>query len=83
MPEARKLSPAAEAQADHDAASTGQMQVLWAALGNGADARLLNGKCQGKRVSELVLSATGRDYLGWLWRTGPAPLRKIIEGYFE
>lgn len=47
------------------------------------DATIINGRFPNKRISEIVVSVEGRDYLGGLWRTSSPELQAIIKHQFE
>jgi hypothetical protein len=48
----------------------------------GTDAMLVTGRFPQKKISELIKTVEGRDYLGTLWRTVPSDLRNIIRTHF-
>jgi hypothetical protein len=47
------------------------------------DVLLRNGEFAGKPVSELMRTVRGRDYVGRLWRTANADMRKVIRRFFS
>jgi hypothetical protein len=47
------------------------------------DAMLKNGRYSGKKVSEIVSTVEGRDFLGGLWRTASPDLQKVIKKWFD
>lgn len=47
------------------------------------DLLIRNGTFAGKRVSELVLTVQGRDYVGRLWRSANTEMRNVIRRYFS
>jgi hypothetical protein len=49
----------------------------------GIDATILNGRFQQKRVSELIKTSEGKDYLGSLWRVAHPDLQRVIKAQFD
>ena len=49
----------------------------------GNDARFENGRFASKRVSELVKTPEGRDWLGGLWRIAHRDLQAVIKVQFD
>lgn len=84
----RKLHPGARsmysraANQKRESGSSGHV-FRWEVLNDGNDALLLSGKYSGKRLSELVESEDGRNYLGWVYQAAPDKLRNLIEGFFD
>jgi len=46
------------------------------------DAVLLDGRFKDKRVSELINSVEGRDYLGDIWNSSSEELRVVLRKVF-
>jgi hypothetical protein len=49
---------------------------------DGKDAILVNGRFSNKKVSEVVTTVEGRDFLGGLWRMIPPDLQNIVRHQF-
>ena len=47
------------------------------------DLLLRNGRFANRRVSELVNTVEGRDYIGQIWKTANAEVRAVIRKYFS
>jgi hypothetical protein len=47
------------------------------------DATLLNGRYPQKRISEIVTTEEGRDYLGGIFRNAGTELQRIITAWFD
>jgi hypothetical protein len=47
------------------------------------DAVLITGRFPQKRVSEIVLSKEGKDYLGGIYRNAGSELQRIITFWFD
>lgn len=47
------------------------------------DLLMRSGTFAGKRVSELVQTVQGRDYVGRLWRSANAEMKNVIRRYFS
>jgi len=50
---------------------------------SGNDALIANGRFPNKKISELVKTTEGRDYLGTLWKVANSELQKVIGFQFD
>lgn len=47
------------------------------------DILIQNGTYAGKRISELVKTVAGRDYVGHMWKAANKEMRDVIRRYFS
>lgn len=47
------------------------------------DILIRSGKHSGKRVSELIQTVQGRDFVGRMWRSANTEMRAVIRRYFS
>jgi hypothetical protein len=57
--------------------------IQYAIVDNGQDAYLKDGDHKDEKISDLVKSPSGRDYLGSIFHLAPKDLRVVIVRWFD